>query len=566
MATETAPGPVKVVLASDFNIQNLAGYLNNTDGTPGIEAKVIAFGQVMPVLLDPQHEVWNDPYDAVVVWTRLEGVSQLFADTLQQLLPSKTALLEEVDRFAELLIELKDRARTIFVPSWVLPASHRGLGFIDMKEGGHHRILLEANLRLARQLEGHSGIFILNTQRWVEQAGQQAHNPKFWYMGKIAFGGEVFRGATVDIQAALSSLRGDTRKLIVLDLDNTLWGGIIGDDGMDGIKLGGHDPVGEAFVDFQKALKALQRRGVVLGVVSKNEASVALEAIEGHPEMQLRKDDFVGWRINWKDKAKNVQELAQELNLGLQSVVFIDDNPAERARVSEALPEVLVPEWPVDKMLYTQALHALTCFDGASIGDEDRKRTEMYTTERKRNEGRQDAQSLEQWLTTLELSVTVEPFASQNVLRITQLLNKTNQMNLITRRPGESELLDWIKPDGRALWSIRVKDRFGDSGLTGIVSVDCSGNEATLVDFVLSCRVFGRQVERLMMRIAVDYAREQGRAALVAKCLPNEKNKPTMNFLKSSGLECIDDTTFQWDTVNTYEIPDFIEVSVQKTS
>ena len=171
------------------------------------------------------------------------------------------------------------------------------------------------------------------------------------------------REAAADIRAAFVGLRGAAKKLLVLDLDDTLWGGIVGDAGWENLRLGGHDPQGESFADFQRAIKNLKRRGVVLALVSKNEESVALEAIRNHPEMVLKEDDFVGWRINWTDKARNIAELATELNLGLQSVVFIDDNPVERARVREALPEVFVPEWPEDKLLYASAFGQLRCFD-----------------------------------------------------------------------------------------------------------------------------------------------------------------------------------------------------------
>ena len=349
-------------------------------------------------------------------------------------------------------------------------------------------------------------------------------------MSKSPFGNALLKEAVADIKAAVSGIAGRARKLIVLDLDDTLWGGIVGEVGWEHLQLGGHDAIGEAFVDFQRALRYLQRRGILLGIVSKNEEAVALEAIAKHPDMVLRLEDFAGWRINWRDKAENVVDLVAELNLGLQSVVFIDDNPAERGRVREALPEVLVPDWPADRMLYASALLSLRCFDAPAISREDRQRTAMYAAERERRTLQSTLGSAADWLRSLEVRVQVEPLHEANLTRTAQLLNKTNQMNLSTRRLTESELLAWANQPGRVLWTFRVSDRFGDSGLVGIVSLETEGERARIVDFVLSCRVFGRAIEETMVHVAVDHARALGAHEVRAEYLPTAKNKPCLEF------------------------------------
>lgn len=550
----------KLLLLSDFNIENLRGYLENMDGSPRVQAAAAPFGQVMPALLDPGHAVWREKYDAVVVWTRPQGVCETFGRALQHGLSSRESFLEEVEQFAKLVIELKQRAGTILFPSWVLPPHMRGLGPIDFRATGLARLLLESNLLFARRFEQHPEIMMLNAQRWVEKGGANAHDAKYWYMGKIPFNAQVFQQAAMEIRSALAGVQGQARKLVIVDLDGTLWGGIIGDDGVEGIRLGGHDPIGEAFVDFQEGLLALRNRGVVLAIASKNDEAVALDAIANHPEMRLRTDDFVGWRINWNDKAQNIASLVEELNLGLQSTVFLDDNPAERARVREALPEVLVPELPKDKLLYAQTLQALTCFDTPSIEAEDLQRTEMYNSERKRAAEQGQCASLDDWLHSLKLEVSVETLNERNVKRVVQLFNKTNQMNLSTRKLTEAEMLAWVKQGDRALWSVRVQDRFGDSGLTGIVSVDCGGAEAAIVDFILSCRVFGRQIERLMTKIAVDYARARGKKSLTAQYLPTKKNKPTLDFWENAGFDKPAAHLYRWNLAQPYEIPSFITV------
>jgi FkbH-like protein len=351
---------------------------------------------------------------------------------------------------------------------------------------------------------------------------------------------------------------------LVLDLDDTLWGGIVGDQGWQNLKLGGHDSQGEAFVDFQRLVKDLTRRGVVLGICSKNEESVALEAIRQHPQMVLREQDFVGWRINWRDKAQNIAELAAELNLGLQSVVFIDDNPVERARVREALPEVLVPEWPEDKLLYPSAFLQLRCFDAPAVSREDAERTKMYAEERQRESAKAQVGSVEDWLKGLQMQVTVEPLSASNLARTAQLLNKTNQMNLSTRRLTEGELQAWAQQPRRQLWALSVRDKFGDAGLTGIVSMEAEGDVCAVVDFVLSCRVMGRRVEETMVHLAVAHAQRHGLSKVRAKLMPTAKNKPCLDFWKqqsrfSAGAE---DELF-WDAKAAYPAPDCIALRIE---
>jgi FkbH-like protein len=207
-------------------------------------------------------------------------------------------------------------------------------------------------------------------------------------------------------------------------------------------------------------------------------------------------------------------------------------------------------------------LHGLLCFDSLAIDDEDRQRTAMYASERHRMAEQEQSGSLQDWLHSLQLEVGVEPLSSQNLTRIVQLLNKTNQMNLTTRRVTGSELLAWVEQGNRAVWALRVQDRFGDSGLAGIVSTewDQGNDEARLVDFVLSCRVFGRQVERLMIHIATNHARSHGRKQLKALYLPTTKNKPTLDFLEASGLARDDENIYRWDLSALYPPPEFITV------
>jgi FkbH-like protein len=552
----------RCLLISNFTIDNFANYLNNDTDLPAVKNIIAPFNQVIQVLTDKNLECWKDNSDFAVIWTQPESVIESFNNVMNYKNVSIEKILEEVDEYSSLLLNICDRAKFVFVPTWIFPSYHRGFGILDMKTGiGISNILMRMNLRLSENLGKISNIYLLNAQRWTNKAGKNDFDPKLWYMGKIAFGNEVFIEAVKDIKSALRGITGNSRKLIILDLDDTLWGGISGDIGWENINLGGHDHIGEAYVDFQRALKSLTNRGILLGIVSKNEEAVALETIKNHQEMVLRLDDFAGWKINWQDKAQNVVELVSDLNLGLQSVVFIDDSPVERARVREALPEVFVPEWSEDKMLYKSALLGLYCFDTPSISKEDVERTRMYSTERQRKDLKKRIGSFDEWLKGLRIKVKVEELNEINLQRAAQLLNKTNQMNLTTRRMTESELMNWARKDNHKLWTFRVSDKFGDSGLTGIISLEVKNKTAGIVDFVLSCRVIGRKVEETMLYTAIKYAQSIGMDEIYAKYIQTPKNKLCLEFWRKSGFLCDEgDDIFKWKIGNDYPIPESIQI------
>jgi len=544
---------LKGLLISDFNLENLAAYLRNDGSRPAVDVAVSPFGQVVPTLLDDGAPCWRSNPDFVVVWTRPEAVLKSFSRLLAFSGVDLEDLFAEVDAYAADLLSAKDRTRVMFVPSWSMPALHRGRGMLALAPRvGIPRVLMQLNLRLWERLDGASQVVPLNAAPWVEAGGEMAFSARRWYMAKVPFANEVFKAAARDLKAALRGIGGGSRKVVIVDLDDTLWGGIVGDQGWEGLTLGGHDPAGEALVDFQRELKTLTRRGILLAIVSKNDESIAVDAIEKHPEMVLRLDDFAGWRINWDDKAANILDLVQELNLGLDSAVFIDDNPVERARVRDTLPDVLVPDWPADKRLYPAALLGLDCFDKPTISDEDRRRPEMYVMERKRSDFRGKMGSLEEWLETLSMTVTVESLTATNLPRVVQLLNKTNQFNLTTRRVTEAELKAWVAKPGHQFWTFRVSDKFGDSGLTGVASVTTEDTRGRIEDFVLSCRVMGRKVEETMLRAALQWARQAGLSELYAVYRPTAKNKPCLDFFERSGLHSPAEHVFEWDLRREY--------------
>jgi FkbH-like protein len=554
---------VRCLLIADFTVGGLSPFLAAEAEPPSLRCRVAPFDQVARALLDGDLECWRDEPEVAVVWTRPQAAVKSFARLLSCQPVEREEILAEVDQFAGQLRAAGRRVANLFVPTWTLPAYDRGLGLLNMDVGlGPAYHLLRMNARLAESVRDDRNIRLLDAARWVALAGSGASNPKLWHLGKIAFSPEVFKHAAADIKAGVRAGRGLSRKLLVLDLDDTLWGGVVGDVGWQNLKLGGHDPVGEAFVGFQRTLRALTNRGVVLGLVSKNTEVVALEAIDLHPEMVLRRSDFAGWRINWQDKAQNLIELAAEVNLGLDSVVFIDDNPAERARIREALPQVLVPEWPADKLLYEKALAELTCFDAAALSEEDQARTRMYVSERERKALKGLAQSAEEYLASLGLRVTVDSLNPTNLPRATQLLNKTNQMNLATRRLTETQFRDWAEAEEHRTFVFRVADRFDDYGLTGLASLSHDGTTGQVIDFVMSCRVIGRGVEEVMLHTLAEHGRSLGLERLMARYAPTARNVPCKDFFaeRSGFAETDGGASYEWDLRRAYPVPSHVAV------
>ena len=543
-------------LVSDFTIAGLAALLEDDAAPPSIEPVVAPSGPVAGTLMELARA--GERVDCLLVWTRPEAVVPAYNDVLGFSPVATDTLLGQVDAFASAVREAARRAGCVLVPSWVASPAQRGLGLLDLRPGqGVADALRRMNLRLCDALAGEANVFVLDAARWLAAAGPAAVSARLWFMAKVPFAAPVFAEAARDVKAALHALRGGSRRLVVLDLDDTLWGGTVGESGWPALRLGGHDPVGEAFADFQSALLALTRRGILLGVVSKNDEAVALEAIDRHPEMRLRRQDLAGWRIGWGDKAEGVAALAEELRLGLSSVVFIDDSAIERGRVREALPEVLVPEWPGVPLLYADALRGLSCFDTPAVTSEDLSRAAMYAEERQRREER-GPQDLEAWLATLGVRVEGEPLSERNLPRSAQLLNKTNQFNLTSRRLTAAELADWAR-GGNQVWAFRVRDRFGDSGLSALASLALDGPRAVIVDFLLSCRVMGRRVEEAMLAWLVRCARAAGARQVAATYRPTPRNRPCLEFWQRSGFSREGGERFTWDPSAEYPVPGTVD-------
>jgi FkbH-like protein len=337
--------------------------------------------------------------------------------------------------------------------------------------------------------------------------------------------------------------RGMSKKCLVMDLDNTLWGGVLGDDGMQGLVLGQGSAAGEAYLGVQRYARQLKNRGVILAVCSKNDPAIAAEAFASHPEMILQPSDIAAFVANWDDKAANLVAIADQLNIGLDSLVFLDDNPAERARVREALAPVAVPELPDDVAGYVRCLADAGYFEATSFTAEDQQRSAQYSQNTERDALRGSGQSMEEFLQGLQMCVDFGPFAAVDMPRVTQLVNKTNQFNPTTRRYSAEQVAQHLSAPGTLSLQFRLRDRFGDNGLVSamiLVAVEGAADCLEIDTWVMSCRVFGRQLEHEAMNVAVEAARRRGVREIIATYAPTPKNGVVRDLYPACGFRAAD--------------------------
>jgi FkbH-like protein len=354
----------------------------------------------------------------------------------------------------------------------------------------------------------------------------------------------------------IASIRGKSRKCLVLDLDNTVWGGVIGDDGLAGIKLGQGSAAGEAHLAVQRMALELRARGVVLAVCSKNEDDAARLPFREHPDMLLREDHIAVFQANWTDKAANLRAIAETLNIGVDALVFLDDNPAERMQVRRELPLVGVPELPEDVALYPRALAAAGYFEAVSFSKEDRDRAAYYQSNAQRAQALTATDDIEGYLASLDMVCTIGGVDPSNRARVAQLINKSNQFNLTTRRYSEREVQDLESDASRHAIQIRLSDKFGDNGLISVIIADRRADAWEIDTWLMSCRVLGRHVEDAALAHLVSAARSDGARRLVGRYLPSAKNRMVAEHYGKLGFT-LTETLADGGTVWTLDLSDF---------
>jgi FkbH-like protein len=395
-----------------------------------------------------------------------------------------------------------------------------------------------------------------------------SEDPRGWFESKQPGSPGLLLDLARELAGLIRTLRQPTKKVLVLDLDNTLWGGVLAEDGLDGIEIGDTSPRGEAFKAFQKYILTLKQRGVLLAVCSKNDRAPALEPFEKHPEMVLRPADFAAFTANWEPKSDNLRSMAHELNLGLDSFVFVDDNPAEIEIVRRFTPAVTAILLPPDPAEYVGRLQDCGCFEPHRITAEDRDRTGQYRAERERQAALSSAADMDVYLDSLAMKAVVRHFAPTDVPRLAQLINKSNQFNLTTKRRTEAEVGALIGRSDHVAFSVRLADRFGDYGLISILIGRVAGPVLEIDTWIMSCRVLKRQVEELVLNTLVQLARERQCVRIAGLYVPTAKNDMVRDFYPRMGFAATgaapDAARYELDLDSFHPRPTKIELQAEK--
>lgn len=424
------------------------------------------------------------------------------------------------------------------------------------------------NCELRKRLENSTDL-LLDTAALSESIGlSQWHDPAQWALGKFSFAHEAVPLYADHVGRLIAASRGRSRKCLVLDLDNTLWGGVIGDDGLEGIVLGNGSPAGEAHLHVQRVALALRERGVVLAVSSKNDDQVARSAFRSHPEMLLKEQHIAVFQANWRDKAANLKVIAETLNFSVDALVLLDDNPAERAQVREALPSVAVPELPADPAFYGETLLAAGYFEAVAFTAEDKQRAEQYRTTAARAELLDTASDLTSYLHSLQMKAICGRFDRLGRSRITQLINKSNQFNLTTRRYTETEVEALEKSSAANTLQMRLIDRFGDNGMIAVVICIEQGPDWFIDTWLMSCRVLNRQVEQVTLNYLASQAKAKNVRALLGQYRRTERNGLVKDHYSKLGFTQLseDESGSHWKLDVASYVPASVPIEIVETT
>ncbi|MGA8707776.1 MAG: HAD-IIIC family phosphatase [Steroidobacteraceae bacterium] len=485
-----------------------------------LEVKLAPYDQVFQQAFDRDSELHRASPDAILLmldyrWYGLATPAPGAGDRVSAALTRLTELIDALKGATSAPIIVQ----TIAMPVQPL------FGSFDRRVMGTGRDADALNRSIA-ELVRDRACYLLDVSALCDMVGAaRFHDPVAWTLYKLPMASGVVPLYADWLGRLVGAIRGTARKCLVLDLDNTLWGGVVGDDGVEGLNIGPGSAEGEAFLEIQRLALDLKRRGIILAVCSKNDEQTARLVFRQHPEMLIKESDIAVFQANWLDKPSNLEAIAKSLEIGLDALVLLDDNAAERAQVRAALPQVGVPEVGNDPAHYPALLCAAGYFEAVSYSDEDRTRAESYATNALRAEVKAKARDLGDYLQSLQMVISHNPFDAANRPRIAQLINKSNQFNLTTRRYSETEVASLESDRSKHTFQTRLRDRFGDFGLIGIIiAATQSDGSWDIETWLMSCRVLGRKVEWSMLGALVEQAAAARAPYISAIYLPTAKN------------------------------------------
>lgn len=445
----------------------------------------------------------------------------------------------KINEIKNLANKFVDKTNSKLVVAKLNIPSFSPYGIFESKiEYGFHDMIDNFNQELMREYRDSENVYIYDFEKFIAKYGENnVFDYKEFFFGDLKISIKYLPVFGQDLMKYVIGYLGITKKCIVLDLDNTLWGGIVGEEGYNGIKLG-PEPPGNTFMEFQRVLLSLHQRGVILAINSKNNFEDAIKVIKDHPYMILKEEHFASIRINWKDKVSNMKEIIKELNIGSDSLVFIDDDPVNREFVKSIFPEILVVDVVNDPSTYVSIIENMIDFSVLKITDEDKNRGKMYLKQKEISGLQESTPDLQTFLSQLNLKIIIKEVDEFSLPRTSQLILKTNQFNLTTKRYQEMEIKEMIRDSNFIVGCVQVEDKFGDNGITGVFIVKKESKEEWEIDtFLMSCRVMGRDIEKGIMNYIINKAKENNIKKIKADFIPTQKNKPIENFLSECGFK-----------------------------
>ena len=547
---------IRIALLADCATQHLATIMRAIAARNNVEAEVYEgnYDGIDLEIIDANSALYAfDPQYVIILLSSEKLKARLYGIGDRRGVADAT-----VDRLENLWSTFRAQSQaTIIQSTFVLP-SERVFGNYELKVADSiGSIFIDINYRLAGRARDAKNVLLNDVDFLAASIGRaQWFDARMWNMAKTPCRLEHLPLLAQSLLDTVFAASGMTTKCVVLDLDNTLWGGVIGDDGLEGIALGEFDE-GEAFFSFQTFIRELKRRGIILAVVSKNEHANAVLPFREHPHMALKEEDISVFVANWDNKVDNIRLVQKTLNIGFDSLVFLDDNPFERDMVREFLPEVVVPDLPEDPSLYLQTLAGLNLFETASFSEADLQRADQYREEAQRELTKTHFTNINDYLTSLGMEIRLERFNAFNLPRIAQLIQRSNQFNLMTRRYGEAACEAMMSDPSFAPLTVKLSDKFGDYGLILVVILKHAGSDIEIDEYLMSCRVLQRGVESFTMNAIFAYAARLGAKRVTGRYIPTKKNDMVKDFFKNFGFDKIaegDGGASQWAlAVDAYE-------------
>jgi len=533
---------LKVAILPSFTLNGLDEIFHVKCSEIGIryQSYVAGYNQYNQEILNPKSDFYNFSPDItflILDIRNLLGDYFYFPYSISSA-ERKSLVKEKINELENLILQFKNNSSSKLVITNFNVPSYSPNGIIETKsEFGFHEMIHELNKSLKNIAKNQNSIYVYDFNQFVSNHGEKnIFDYKQFHIGDIQIAFNYIPYFAHELMGYVKPMFGINRKCIVLDLDNTLWGGIVGEDGFDGIELG-QTSNGKAFVEFQKQLLSLWQQGIILAINSKNNFDDAMKVIRDHPDMILREKHFASIQINWDDKAQNLKQIAAEINIGLNSIVYFDDDKINQERIKQEFPEVLTMEIPNDPSQYSSMLTDLNDFNVLQKTEEDTKRGEMYAQQRQRKQFENTVSNLDQFLKQLDIKVKIKKSSEFLTPRISQLTLKTNQFNLTTRRYQEEEIRKFSKDENFVVGCVQVLDKFGDNGITGVYIVKKNETSWILDTFLLSCRIIGRGVEDVMLSHILKDAKNNGVKEFKAEFISTTKNKPAENFLSEFGFK-----------------------------